>query len=460
MRVLEENSFEMFEEQIHNNKFNWYPNNNGEVVIIENFDKTKIQELKQKATTLKDTDKILIFADNSLAVKNICENNKDSQNLFNKVELEELLNEIGLKYMKFYYPLPSSNNVNVIFTDKYLPDSESISRNIVFYENKEFIKNDERTVFSKLISLDKNWFKVFANSYIIECSKLEFEDNQIQFVSYSNMRKEEYRIKTIIKSENVFKTAVNDKSKEHINNIKKNIDLINSLGLKTLDSYDENNIISKYQKNNVTLDKFLIDLLKKDNKEQVKKIIQDFLGVLKDKLEVIDSTENNVFNKYEIEYKDEDIENLTFVKNGFWDAIFQNVFYIDNEFYFFDQEWFEENIPLEFILYRTIIYNKDLLNYFELNEMFKELNITSKNIELFKILDNKLQMNTRSEISWAFHNNSYNIGILDEKNKRIKFLEEEMTKTCNLLRQAEEELKAIKSSKYWKVKEKIKKLIK
>ena len=88
---------------------------------------------------------------------------------------------------------------------------------------KTLEKNEQNSEFIKIIRQNPELFKIFANSFFIECSKSEFKDNEIEFVSFSNMRKEKYRINTIIKGEYVYKGAINDKALEHILNIKKNI---------------------------------------------------------------------------------------------------------------------------------------------------------------------------------------------------------------------------------------------
>ena len=46
---------------------------------------------------------------------------------------------------------------------------------------------------------------------------------------------------------------------------------------------------------------------------------------------------------------------LNFLEYAFYDMIPKNCFYIDGEFYFFDQEWMEKYLPVEFIIYRSII---------------------------------------------------------------------------------------------------------
>ena len=41
--------------------------------------------------------------------------------------------------------------------------------------------------------------------------------------------------------------------------------------------------------------------------------------------------------------------------------------------------------------------------------------------------------------------------IINEKNKRIKFLEDNMEQTCQLLRNKEQELEYVKGSMSWKI---------
>jgi len=109
---------------------------------------------------------------------------------------------------------------------------------------------------------------------------------------------------------------------------------------------------------------------------------------------------NNVFDKYEISYGEE-IENLNFKKYGLWDLIFQNCFYIDEKFYFYDQEWMEENVPVEYIIYRSIKYLTQIEE--DKNEIYQILGIQEKQIELFEKLDNKMQEEIRDNVIWSFH---------------------------------------------------------
>lgn len=476
----ENNDFEVLQGQIKDNINDWYDfEKDKKYIVLEDFSKDKIYELEKSANQLMDNDKILIILENELSIKSICKNVENKNNLFNRREIEELLDKNGLIYRKFYYPLPDYKMTNVIFTDNHLPNSETISRNIVFYKENDIKKNDERQELVKMMKQDVNLFKIFANSFFIECSKKQFEDNGIEFVSFSNMRKQEYRIKTIIKGDNVYKKAANSESITHIEQIKKNIEIIKEVKLNTLDSYDENTIISKYQKGKETFDKIIVNELKNKEIEKVNQLICNLFEELKEKL-IIVQPEKNVFDKFGIQYDKQDIQNLTFVKYGLWDLIFQNIFFIDNKYFFFDQEWMEENLPLEFIIYRSLAYNKQLRDLIDIEQIYNKFGIKNENVELFNKLDNELQLKTRSELSWKLHTQLFDItnedkfikilenskrkttqefkSLLNEKDARIKFLEDNMEQTCNLLREKEQELDYIKNSASWKITKPLRKI--
>ena len=184
--------------------------------------------------------------------------------------------------------------------------------------------------------------------------------------------------------------------------------------------------------------------------------------------------ENNVFEQYGIPYDSTQIEGLTFTKYGFWDLIFQNSFYINNQFFFYDQEWKEEGIPIEYIFYRCIQYTRDLKEKLNTKKMWEQFGIREDHLKLFQQLDNKLQEKTRNNPIWEWHVKSSKTvkklkeeleqlqhdkesivedckKLLNEKDARIRFLEENMETTVHLLQQKENELAQIKASTSWKI---------
>lgn len=94
--------------------------------------------------------------------------NKQSAQTFGKKELQELLGKTGLKYTKFYYPLPDYKLPNCIFSDEYLPNEESIQAYQVYYYEGTKIEFDEKKAFMEAIK--NGVFDVFANSFFVEAS--------------------------------------------------------------------------------------------------------------------------------------------------------------------------------------------------------------------------------------------------------------------------------------------------
>ena len=141
---------------------------------------------------------------------------------------------------------------------------------------------------------------------------------------------------------------------------------------------------------------------------------------------------------------------------------FKNCFYIDNQFYFFDQEWNDANLPSEYILYRSILYTISLRRYININALFEKYNLT-KYIEIFKKLDDKIQEKIRDENVWEFYNKDNQIDIdatLNEvNNSHIREKAKDMA-IDNLKKQNELLIKENINLKNNKVSNKIKRYVK
>ena len=119
---------------------------------------------------------------------------------------------------------------------------------------------------------------------------------------------------------------------------------------------------------------------------------------------------DTIFAKYNVKVNEKDIKEMNFIKDGFWDMTFKNCFFFDNKFYFFDQEWLEENVPIEYILYRAILYTISLRRFINIDELFKKYNI-EKYRNVFDELDNKLQEEIKSDKIWKFYNKNKYVDI-------------------------------------------------
>lgn len=358
---------------------------------------------------LNDDGKILIYTDNKFAIRNfagykssseevsysnITGSNKGSNNrYFSKKELCDIFSELGINDYKFYYLLPDCKNTSVIYSDDYLPSisSSKLKYNICYNKFNTIIFNETDAI---LQVTNSGYFDIFANSYMIEIAR---EKCDINFVSFNNFRENKYQLITTMKKEEIVKIPVNENEQFQIANIKKNIDLLKELKINTVDTYDDECIKSKYT-NARTLDKIIADKLLNEGEKEFVNEIKKWYEYVDKKLIKVDNNENllenSIFKKYNIEIEDEVIQKFNFVKTGLIDIIFENVFVINDEYYVYDQEWYEENVPLEYILYRAIqslyFHNKKIHNEFDKEELFKLFGI-DEYIKLFDLLEQNWQ---------------------------------------------------------------------
>ena len=447
--------------QINNKKFDYI----SLIGTMENYEINaqikaykKLQKLLDIVVNyIKQDSKILLVIDNKYgmkfwttlqAQKNILCNQTFA---LSKTMIEKILKEKGFDYFKYYYILPDYKVPNVIFTDNYLPNMESIHRNFLYGE-EDFVNFNEIDAYIEILKEDPKKFPFFANSFFIEIGKKEIEENNIKFVSFTNLRKKQYKIQTIIYKDIVEKTNLIEESKTHIENMKKNIDIMQNQNIKTVDKFENGKIISKFIEKGINYDKILLELLVEDKFDEFFEIINKYKQNLLTKLQPVDYTtieNNNIFTKYNLEYKDE-LKSLNFVKYGLWDLIFQNAFYIDNELYFYDQEWFDENIPIEFIIYRAIAYFPSAHAYIRTEELYKRLGL-ERYLEIFQELDIRIQRNIRDEEMWKIHNrtqtgqtliNLYN-NLYNDKEKEIEEYKRKIEKKVAEIAELTEENKEL-----------------
>lgn len=425
----------------------------------------------------KDTGKILLVVDNKYgmkawttlkATKNIICNQTYA---LSKTLINKLLKEKELINYKYYYVLPDYKVANVIFTDEYLPSLENINRNFLYGE-EEFENFNQTEAYVELLKENPKNFDFFANSYFVEIGKSNLENNGIKFVSYTNIRKSKYKIQTIIYNDRVEKTYANEEAKTHIDNIIRNIDIMNQNNINTLDRHENGKIISRYVEDAQSYEKILTQLLINGENEKFFESIKQYKNDLLEKLEKIDFStikNDNIFTKYGINYSEEMLQEMHFVKYGLWDLIFQNTFYINNELYFYDQEWFDYNVPIEFIIYRAIAYFPTAHSFINSGELYKRLDL-DRYVEIFQNLDKIIQEEIRDEEIWKLHTSTrtgqtlldlyknlinefdsykatYNQNIINE-NQRIINQNQELLQKIEKLK---EEKEKIYESSSWKI---------
>ena len=328
---------------------------------------------------------------------------------YTKKYIENILKGIGYN-TRFYYPLPDYKLPNVIFTDEQLPEYNSIDKYNPYFLEKSDILFNEIDVFREILKTNKEMFTFFANSFLVEITKGKCNE-KYKYISFNNMRKQEYQLITKISDTYVEKQEVDEKATEHYENIKKNIKYLQENGIKTVDYIEGEKIKSRYIEQRYLLNNILTEKLEQEKNTEFEDIINSYIKEITIEPYKETEYEKTVFSKYKIEIKDKSIiESMNFVKNGLWDMTFKNCFLIDNQFYFFDQEWNEPNLPVEYILYRAILYTISLRRFVSIEKLFDKYNL-SKYITLFEQLDNKIQEEIRDDEVWKFYSQNHDFNI-------------------------------------------------
>lgn len=382
--------------------------------------------IKKLEKNLEVNGKILIAVDNKFGIRffagnpeNIFNNKFESLIGYNnqpekietytKKSLEKTLEKLGYK-TRFYYPLPDYRRPNVIFSDDTLPEYNSIDKYNPYYTEKSDILFNEIDVFREILKTNNEMFTFFANSFLVEATKNEC-DNTYNYISFNNLRKEKYRLITKISNTYVEKQVVSEKAEEHYENIKNNIKILQESNIKTVDYIDGDKIKSKYIEQKYLLNNILTEKLENGQAEEFESIINNYIKAITIEPYKENDYDKTVFGKYGVEVEDKSIiQNLNFMKNGLWDMTFKNCFMINNEFYFFDQEWNEPNLPVEYILYRSIIYTISLRRFISIETLFDKYNLRQY-LKLFEQLDNKIQEKIRDNAVWEFYSQNHNFNI-------------------------------------------------
>ncbi|MCR5701459.1 MAG: glycosyltransferase [Lachnospiraceae bacterium] len=312
----------------------------------------------------------------------------DSVRTFSKTEIIDVLNNAGFSNTEFYYPYPDYKFPNEIYTEASINEM-GYGRPYHFFDNNrvEFFNNEKlyNTLRQEKIA-DK-----FANSFLIEASFVQNESGKkLYYVKSSNDRHPEYRINTIIYSDDkgekyVSKIADSDLSYRHIQTIKRN-ETVCSEGYQNCRIVNEDKDYVEFNFiNGRNLDEFLCEYARKHEIDKVWKIFEKYnTTFLSDANSVSIDGEDfvSVFGK---EGTDKEYQCISPANI---DLLLDNVFVVGDELTVIDYEWvFDFPIPVKFIAWRMIneLYNKHtfLDEVLDRKKVFEFFSIENSDIDLF-----------------------------------------------------------------------------
>lgn len=396
-------------ENIYSKKYDY-------VMIIGNYSLDFSNKLEFARKFIKKDGKILIALDNKFGLKNW--NRAENLNIdISQSELKNKFEEVGIKNYKFYYVFPNYKSANLIYSSSYNITEEDISRNFPIYSKDNIVTLNENETYKELLKEGKEFFNNFANSFFVELSEEEITTN-IKYVTYSNYRKKEYRVMTIIKDNLVEKKAVNKEAVSHINNIAKNIDTLEKMNIKTIENFKENYLESSF----IQAKRFDNELIECNTIDEFMNKFNLYKNLLNKNLIEFSTINKNKLRECIQNYDEDKIKKLHFVKDAFIDLIPKNIFYINGQFNVFDQEWLEEYLPVEYIYYRAIINSNNCATKFGKDTIFRKIKI-NEYIDLFEDIEKELK---EKIIDKKIYNLFYcvNVNIPVAEHQRISFREQ------------------------------------
>ena len=392
--------------------------------------------LKKVRGLLKPGGKLLIAIENRFGLKYWCGANEDHtgkpydgingyQNAdcvrtYSRSELIELLKSTGFEQQRFFYPLPDYKLPQVIYSDEYLPKSQIMAKVHYYYLNNPLILGDERKICNDLVQ--EGVFPSFANSFFIECGEQDAEMSTVAFVSETPERAPEYRVITVIGTDRIVrKSAALPQGQQHINDIIENQKLYKGHDLvpyRMVEDHLEMPFLEAQSLNQV-----LSDAIRRKDTEQIEKWVTTLCEHVK-KSSSIESRNT------------EDV-----LRHGFLDLIFRNCFLVDGDFVFFDQEWLDVDVPMQYILFRAFLAlyydNPDLEAYIPqtlLREMFGiSRDLQEKYLEMECIFLESVMLTGMNALTFFnIHQGIFDTELLQQTNGKKLFMREQQARIQEL----------------------------
>lgn len=336
---------------------------------------------------LQKEGKIILIADNRYGIRNFCGGrdaitgkpydginkypNGVSGMTYSRNELAEGIENAGIQYYKFFYPLPDYRVTQLVYSDNYAMTND-IRNRIVFYEpNQETLLALQNNLYEDVI---KNGALPFlSNSFLVECS-LGNELTDIDYVTCSQDRGEEYSMITMISQNNtVVKRAIYDAGKVNLLKSVENLKELEARGIKVVESkVIDNSVVMPFIKEK-TLSAHLIDSVEKQKDEFWRALELWYEDIVKSSGHVENQC-NHLFAELSNEIRGIVLE------KAYLDMGPMNCFVGKDGYVYFDQEFTEEYVPAKYVFFRGVKYlyqsHKWIENEIALEEVKRRYGLT------------------------------------------------------------------------------------
>lgn len=349
-----------------------------------------LAELKR---LLKASGKLLIGAENRLAVRQFC-GDKDtfSGHVFDGIdgyirvseprkkinggraysmaEYKKILEHAGFSKYKFYAVMPELIRPQLLIAEDYIPNEAVGIRIFPQYKNPETVFLEEGCLYETLV--ENHMFHQMANAFLMECM-IDGELSRIDQITVQGDRGRREALATMVSAgERVSKKALYPEGRQKLDAMMESTEYLRQHGVPVVDAYIEDDAYVMPYVNGQIATAYFREVLRNDR--------QLFLQELEKFREIILSSSEHVSYEevnwqqfepwWENRKKDdpnidrwrkrafgtaEEQENIgVILKRGYIDMVSLNCFHTEEGFVFFDQEFYMDNFPANAIFIRTI----------------------------------------------------------------------------------------------------------
>lgn len=284
---------------------------------------------------------------------------------YSMAEIRKMLTDTGWQKVCFYSVFPDLRNPSLLYSERFLPNEDLANRLIPFYHHPRTVFLDEKMLYNDLA--ENGMFHQMANGYLVECA-LGGTLSDVDHVTCSMDRGRNNALFTMIHSTGVVeKRAAYEEGVKRLESFIENGRDLSAHGIKMVDAkLEAGSYKMPYVKGEVG--QLYLKRLLKTEKETF--------------LQAMDHFRDLILQSSDIVRADSGDGEGAILRRGYLDMVPLNSFYVDGEFVFYDQEFYEDNYPANAIITRmiTTFYcgNEEAEKIVPMDELFARYQLLDK----------------------------------------------------------------------------------
>lgn len=342
---------------------------------------------------LKENGKLLIGANNRLAVRHFCGDKDyftghvldgiDNYRFLSEqrkrvvggisyalAEWKDFLTKAGFAYFRFYAVLPELMRPQILLSEGCIPNEPLDVRVFPQYNDPSTLFLEEELLYPTLFA--NGMFYPMANGFFIECSVLEEPERIDQITVQGDRSHDEAMATLIMKEKAVLKRPLYPAGAYKIKKLLDNLKYLEGHGVPMVQAWEEKGSFRMPYQNEKIATEYFRNLLRTDRDKFIHKL-GEFRNIIMCSSEHIPYNEVN-WRQFEPGWRfrkeddpnidkweklangsDDDREDIgVILERGYLDMVSLNCFASDRGFCFFDQEFYVEHFPVNAIFIRTI----------------------------------------------------------------------------------------------------------